>query len=64
MNTTQLLALVRLGVEMREAQTTYFRNRSDANLRAAKKLEARFDAESKGALQPAPVQIGLFEEDQ
>jgi len=63
MNEIQLLDIIRLGQEMREAQRTYFRTRRDDDLRAAKKLEARFDAQARQALHPAPRQEVLFEED-
>ncbi len=64
MTQPQLLAIIRLGSEMREAQRTYFRTRRDDDLRAAKKIEVRFDAETRAALSPTPVQTALFEEDE
>lgn len=38
-----LLEVVRLGVEMRQAQSAYFKNRTKENLIASKQAEAAFD---------------------
>lgn len=39
----KLTACVRLGRKMRDAQIAYFKSRSQADLVAAKEIEAKFD---------------------
>ena len=63
MTEAQILAVIRAGVMMRDAQSAYFKNRTDANLRRAKSLEAAFDKQASEALCPPPVQGALFEEE-
>jgi hypothetical protein len=44
----QLEAALRLGVDMRHAQVTYFKDRSKENLIASKQAEAAFDRAALG----------------
>ena len=47
----ELTALARLVQAMRRAQAAYFRNRTDADLRAARDAERRCDAAASAALE-------------
>ena len=49
----ELLAVIRLGADMRQAQKTYFKTRSPANLEASKKAERAFDSAVSAALNPS-----------
>lgn len=64
MKTYTAREVVELGVQMRRAQATYFRDRDRTALLAAKQAETAFDmAAARLLAQPEePAQPGLFDE--
>ena len=48
----RLLLIIKLGIQMREAQKTYFKNRDRTDLVRSKDLEKRFDMAAAEAVKP------------